>query len=94
MVGRDTSRPQRLHKSSNAAQLTFLDDPLMRFFRALYSILIIVAFGRQKLRHLVDAAPATPAKRSRGEIYRLADLEFMVLHRALRTVHFIARMHC
>ena len=42
-------------------ELTFLDDPLVRFVGALDAILAVVAFGRQQLCDFVDRARAAAA---------------------------------
>lgn len=48
---------------------------------ALYAVLVIVALGRQKLDHRVNAICATATERSRSKTYRLTDFEFVILHR-------------
>jgi hypothetical protein len=55
----------------------------MWFRRALYAVLVVVALGRQKLDHLVDATCATATEGSGTKTHRLADFEFVILHRAL-----------
>jgi hypothetical protein len=77
---------KKFRRLCNAIQLAFLHYPLVRFTRALNPILKIIAFRRQQLHDLIDTVGATTAEGSRHETYRLADFEFVILHRASVTV--------
>src|SRR5713226_62457 len=66
-------RPSRI-----TVELTLLDHPLMRLVRALDAVLMVVAFRRQQLGDLVDAARPAAAVGAGGIEDALADLEFMI----------------
>jgi hypothetical protein len=51
---------------------------------ALYPVLIVIAFRRQELHDLIDAVRATATKRSRRKTHRLADFEFVLVHKTSR----------
>lgn len=72
--------------SGGAAELTFLDDPLVRFAGALDPVLIVIAFGRQQLCDLILAVAAATAERPGGVTHTLADLEFILTHGVLHRV--------
>src|SRR5215468_8827977 len=65
---------------SDAIQLTFFGHPLMRLRGTFNLVLEVVAFGRQQLCDLIDAARTARAKQPRRVIYRLADLELVASH--------------
>jgi len=66
-----------------AIELAFLDNTFVRLAGALDAILAIVAFGREQLYDLEDAAHAAATIRTGREMNRLADLEFVFAQRAL-----------
>jgi len=65
---------------SDAIKLAFFGHPLVRLRGTFNLILEVVAFGRQQLRDLIDAAGAARAEQSRRVIYRLANLELVAGH--------------
>jgi hypothetical protein len=65
----------------NPTQLTFPDDPLVWFGCAFDPILIVITFGRQELDDLIDTVRAAATKRSRRKTHRLADFEFVLVHK-------------
>jgi hypothetical protein len=54
----------RVPAPSDAIKLAFLGHPLMRLTGTFNLVLEVIAFGRQQLRDLIDAA-GTRAERSR-----------------------------
>src|SRR6516164_7217011 len=63
-------------RSRNAIHLAFLDDPLVRFIGIFNPVLVVIAFGWQELRDLINAVRKAD---------RLTDL-FVLVHRALHRV--------
>jgi hypothetical protein len=66
-----------------AVERALLDDAFVRLAGALDAVLAVVAFGREQLYDLEDAAHAAATIRTGREMDRLADLEFVFAQRAL-----------
>jgi hypothetical protein len=66
---------------SNAIQLAFFDDSLVRFIGIFNPILIIIAFGWQELLNLIKAVRAAATGRSGHKAHRLTDFEFKPVQR-------------
>ena len=75
-------------RSSNAIQLAFLDDPLVRFIGIFNPVLVVIAFGWQELRDFISAARTATTERSGRKADRLTDFEFVLVH---STVHHVQR---
>lgn len=69
-------------RSCNTTQIAFLDNSFVRFIRAFYLVLVIVALGGQEVNDLIDTVCARSAESSRRKTHGLTDLELMVLHNA------------
>src|ERR1700722_6442080 len=81
LSGQPRAPVQRL---CDAIELAFLDDPFVRFIVVLDPVLTVVACGRQELLDRIDAVRAAATEGSGRKTHRLADLEFVILHRSLR----------
>src|SRR6516164_437807 len=75
-------------RSRNAIHLAFLDDPLVRFIGIFNPILVVIAFGRQELRDLINTVRTAATEGSGRKDDRLTDFEFVLVH---RTVHHVQR---
>jgi hypothetical protein len=62
--------------------LAFLDDAFVRFVGILNPILTIIVFGWQQMGDFIDFVWTTSAEGAGREAHRLADFEFVVLHKA------------
>src|SRR5262249_25895633 len=65
---------------SDAIKLAFFGHPLVRLRGTFDLVLEVIAFGRQQLRDLIDAARTARAEQPRRVIYRLANLELVAGH--------------
>src|SRR5262249_36097177 len=75
-------------RSPNAIQLAFFDDPLVRFIGIFNPVLVVIAFGWQELRDLINAVRTAATEGSGHKADRLTDFEFVLVHRAL---HYVQR---
>ena len=71
-------------RSRNAIQLAFFDDPLVRFTGIFDPVLVVIAFGWQELRNLINTVRTAATEGSGRKDDRLTDFEF-VLEPSLRT---------
>jgi hypothetical protein len=62
--------------------LAFLDDAFVRFVGILNPVLTIIVFGRQEMGDFIDSVWTTAAEGAGREAHRLADFEFVILHKA------------
>jgi len=79
------------HRLTVAVELTFLGDALERFTRALDTVLIIIAVGRQQFDDLVTAARPCTAHRTGREVDGLSDRELVCFQRHSPVQHSVAR---
>ena len=78
----------------DALKLAFLNDSLVRFIGILNPVLVVIAFGWQKLRHPIDAVRAAATEGSGRKAYRLTDFVLVFVHRASITFNLIALHLC
>ena len=78
--GRQSSGAVR--RSPNAIQLAFFDGPLVRFTGIFDPVLVVIAFGWQELRNLINAVGTAATEGSGRKADRLTDFEFVLVHRA------------
>src|SRR6516162_4284292 len=84
--GRQSSGAVR--RSPNAIQLAFFDDPLVRFIGIFNPVLVVIAFGWQEMRDLINAVGTATTEGSGRKADRLTDFEFVLVH---RTLHHVQR---
>src|SRR6516165_1205229 len=77
-----------VRRSPNAIQLAFFDDPLVRFIGIFNPVLVVIAFGWQEMRDLINAVGTATTEGSGRKADRLTDFEFVLVH---RTLHHVQR---